>query len=94
MTQQLKQLPPKNRYLITLAACIGHQFELSLLATVAEQKQEEVRKNIFTSLQQKLLLQKGDYYYFSHDRIQEAALPFTLKDTKGDFASNHWHLTV
>ena len=83
LMKELRRLPASTRYLLTLAACIGNHFDLKTLATVSEQDEDEARAILQQAIGAGLITvyEAGlkaaapafDAYYFSHDRVQQAA---------------------
>ena len=64
MAGRLQKLPQITQRVLKLAACIGHQFELETLALVCEDSEEEVAANIWSALQEGLVLPVSDSYKF------------------------------
>jgi predicted ATPase/serine phosphatase RsbU (regulator of sigma subunit)/predicted Ser/Thr protein kinase len=88
MTARLKTLQPKTQELLQLASCIGANFSLKLLSELNEKSQHETSKEIFEALEQGFIVpskgnlyaieaddknDKGIYFQFLHDRVQQAA---------------------
>ncbi len=73
MTGRIQQLPPATQQLLTVAACLGYEFNLHLLAVILGERQEVIAQTLKAALQEELVLPAGDHYRFSHDRIQQAA---------------------
>jgi predicted ATPase/serine phosphatase RsbU (regulator of sigma subunit)/tRNA A-37 threonylcarbamoyl transferase component Bud32 len=80
MISKLKKLPDTTQQVLCLAACIGAEFDLGTLSTVAEKSAKEVFSDLkeaieaglissASELNAQLLIQK---YRFEHDRIQQA----------------------
>lgn len=68
MAQQIQKLPAKTQTVLTLAACIGNQFDLQTLSIVSEQPAIEVAAVLWPALQEGLILPKNELYklYFNH----------------------------
>lgn len=73
MAKQLKKLPLLTQKVLTLAACIGNQFELATLSVIYNQPLEETTEALKPALQEGLILPQGETYKFLHDRVQQAA---------------------
>ena len=85
--QRLRRLPLRCNELLSLAACVGHRFDLEILALVAEQLPAECRASLRPAIEQKLILPLHDgsagsaadearapgQFIFQHDRVQQAA---------------------
>ena len=72
MATQLQKLPQKTQNVLKLAACIGNQFDLSTLAIVQEQPQEEVAASLWLGLQNSLILPVSETYkFFQGNETQE-----------------------
>ncbi|MCP4752891.1 MAG: serine/threonine-protein kinase PknK, partial [Proteobacteria bacterium] len=62
MVGKLQKLPETTRNLLSLAACIGAQFELPTLATVNGKSWEETADELWESLQEGLVVPTNDAY--------------------------------
>ncbi|MGI0491639.1 trifunctional serine/threonine-protein kinase/ATP-binding protein/sensor histidine kinase [Alkalinema pantanalense CENA528] len=73
MAQQIQKLPAETQTVLTLAACIGNQFDLQTLSIVAEQSATEVAAVLWPALQEGLILPKNELYklYLNH-QVTEA----------------------
>ncbi len=65
MTQQLQKLPPPTQLILSLAACIGAEFDLATLAIVSEQTEQEVSAALWEALHEELVLPLNKVYRFS-----------------------------
>ena len=74
MAQRLQKLPQKTRNILTLAACIGNQFDLETLAIVCEKSQEEVAADIWDVLREGLILPISESYKFFQSSLEETAV--------------------
>ncbi|MEM9008826.1 MAG: AAA family ATPase, partial [Cyanobacteria bacterium P01_F01_bin.86] len=72
MVEQLRQLPTACQNILKLAACIGTQFDLDVLAIMAEQSQADTATALWPALQAGLVLPQSEIYKFY---LGEAAAP-------------------
>ena len=81
MIYKLKKLPESTQHILSLAACLGAEFDLRTLAITTEKTNSVIFEDLKLALQsglifsiseldEQLLIQK---YKFGHDRIQQAA---------------------
>ncbi len=56
MARNLQKLPEATQELLKIAACIGHQFNLDVLAIVSEQSQTKTATDLWSALQTGLIL--------------------------------------
>lgn len=73
MTGKIARLPEKTRQAIKLAACVGASFEIATLSIIAEKSIEDLENDLQKGLAEGLIQANDDIYFFSHDRIQQAA---------------------
>jgi PAS domain S-box-containing protein len=73
MVRRLERLALPVQAVLRRAACIGNQFDLSTLATLAGQPEAATETLLLEALQEQLIIAVGPTYAFAHDRIQEAA---------------------
>jgi predicted ATPase len=70
---KLKELPAGTQETLKAAACIGNQFDIATLALLTGGDDEAILDRVQEMVAAGLILERGDDYYFVHDRIQEAA---------------------
>lgn len=81
MVEKLQQLPVSSQEILSLAACLGAEFDLTLLTGIAEKSAPDIFASLkialdmgliypLSELDENLLIQS---YKFNHDRIQQAA---------------------
>ncbi|MBF0237116.1 MAG: AAA family ATPase [SAR324 cluster bacterium] len=69
---KIQQLPPQTQSLLKWAASLGNEFEVNILAWVAEQSLEDTQHHLRDALTGGFLIQQNDTCHFVHDRIQQA----------------------
>ncbi len=72
MLRKIARLPGKTRNILRIAACIGSNFPLDLLAAGAETDKRQLQKMLLPAVEAGLAAQMGSYGRFTHDRIQQA----------------------
>ena len=84
MTRKIQRLSETTQRALTLAACIGNQFDLNTLAVVSEQSPETTDEDLRQAIDEGLILLTSETnpnsqlptsnsYAFLHDRVQQAA---------------------
>ncbi|MBD2234956.1 PAS domain S-box protein [Phormidium tenue] len=81
LLRQLQKLPEATQQVLSIAACIGSEFDLETLAIVCEKSPKAIFQNLLAAIQAGLiqLLSELDEdllvqdYRFLHDRVQQAA---------------------
>ncbi len=62
MVLQLRKLPKSTQNVLKLAACIGNQFDLEILAIISEKSKTETAACLWNALQKGLILPQSDVY--------------------------------
>ncbi|MCP6757825.1 MAG: serine/threonine-protein kinase PknK [Fischerella sp. CENA71] len=81
MINKLKQLPQSTQNLLSLAACIGANFSLNILAIICEKTESELYPELVEAIHAGVILPTSELdaqlliqdYKFLHDRVQQAA---------------------
>src|SRR6478672_1939841 len=89
ITKNIKKLPDEAQKLLQIAACIGNQFNLNVLATIYEKTQSEIAADLWSALQSGLILPLSETY----------KIPMLLSDQEAVFIqeeqiSSHRELTI
>lgn len=83
VASNLEKLPQKTQELLKLSACIGHKFDLNILAIVNEQSQSETAIDLWPALQNGLILPLSDTYkiplLFDSERLTNESLKISYK---------------
>ena len=86
MTRKIRRLSGTGQHVLTMAACVGNQFDWSTFVTISRQSPEDAEAGLSEALHAGLLQEAGDpaqpadehapgrvAYSFLHDRVQQAA---------------------
>jgi len=73
MARRLTALPAVTQDVVRIAACIGNEGKISLLALTHGRSEEETLGGLWEAIREGLALRSHDSYAFAHDRIQQAA---------------------
>ena len=72
MTQKVKKLPSESSGILKFAACIGNDFELSILVAISEQSPLYTREHLEPAIAEGLIIDMKGHYKFVHDQIRQA----------------------
>ncbi|XYH98616.1 AAA family ATPase [Sorangium sp. So ce1128] len=73
MAGKILQLPENTRRVLKLAACIGHEFDLSSLAMICERAPGDVTADLWEALREGLVLPLHPEYRFLDARVDDDA---------------------
>ena len=89
MIKKLRQLPKATIHVLRMAACLGNQFDLRVLAAICKTPEAETYRHLFPALQEGIVLPISElelldqkdaqaplifaHFKFLHDRVQQAA---------------------
>jgi predicted ATPase/signal transduction histidine kinase len=84
LTDKIRRLGPESRRVLTLAACIGNQYDLEMLAVASELSQEQALAALKEPLKLGLIVPLGDAY-----RFVEMELPKPSDGLHAEFRFSH-----
>jgi histidine kinase len=73
MADKIRMLAANTQNLLTLAACIGNQFDFTTLSVISGMDTENLRNDLLEALTEGIIIPMEDGYKFVHDRIQQSA---------------------
>ena len=104
MAHKVSRLAPEVQALFKLAACIGTEFDLHMLAKLTQAPPSQTAQRLWPALQEELVVpldatyhlaeldERGELpvrYRFAHDRVQEAAYKMLAEP---DRTAAHWQI--
>ncbi|WP_257458561.1 GAF domain-containing sensor histidine kinase [Archangium lipolyticum] len=85
MLATIRRLPERTQRLLKVAACLGHQVDLPLLAALVHRPVGDTAGALRSAIQEGLLIPQNTTYRFAHDRVQQAAYSLLSEDEKKRF---------
>jgi hypothetical protein len=82
MTAKIHQLGSEARRALTVASCIGDEFDLELLGEIAGGERAELTEGVHTLCDAGLIAACAQGFRFVHDRIREAAQSLLADDER------------
>jgi len=95
ITEKVSRLPGQTKDVLSIAACLGIQFNLKELSIICNKKRAQILQNILPALDAMVILPideiyeahevheiKNYQYKFPHDQIQQAALSLIRPENK------------
>lgn len=81
LLRQLQKLPDATQQILSIAACVGSEFDLGTLAIVCEKSPKAIFQDLLAAIQAELIQPLSELdenlfvqeYKFLHDRVQQAA---------------------
>ena len=83
LLRKIRKLPDSSQHILTLAACIGHAFDLQTLVSIAGQPRDTVLAELRVLVHEHFLLRIDETLHFAHDHIQQAAHSALDEQTRG-----------
>lgn len=95
MSERIRNLPPQVQYILSLASCMGLQFDQADLPVLTEQSERQVSKQLELAAAEGLIFfsagkdTKQKHWHFAHDGIREIA--YSLLSIEG---KQKWHYEI
>ncbi|NUP09833.1 MAG: AAA family ATPase [Polyangiaceae bacterium] len=78
LVENLQRLPPVTRRVLSLAACIGHEFDIETLSLFHEKSAVDTATDLWDALREGLVLPLGSEYRFLHAGDVETDTTFPI----------------
>jgi predicted ATPase/signal transduction histidine kinase/CheY-like chemotaxis protein len=72
IAQNISDLPPQIRKLLSFIACMGVDARVGLLSVLMGTSLEETTRDVESAINRQILIKHGDILRFVHDKVQEA----------------------
>jgi predicted ATPase/GAF domain-containing protein/tRNA A-37 threonylcarbamoyl transferase component Bud32 len=90
MIGKMQKLPKSTQEVLSLAACLGAEFDLNTISIISEKSAAELFKNLTPAIDEGLIIPLSELdeqlliqdYKFGHDRIQQAAYALIDEEQK------------
>jgi len=81
LADKITSLDKKLQDILIIGSCIGNRFDLGTLSTLSNKPIDEIIETVNLLIEEGLIAKTKNFYKFNHDRIMEAALTLTSKET-------------
>ncbi|MBU0995053.1 MAG: AAA family ATPase [Proteobacteria bacterium] len=85
LVQKMKNLSDNTREALMVCACIGNRFDLETLSRLMGKSVDETLSSLTEAINEGLIDEVDNMYFYHHDRIQEAAYSMIPDDEKKKF---------
>ncbi len=84
MVNKLKRLPVTTQKALQQFACMGNSADAATLSAVLETSEKETEAELWEALQQELIVRSDGAWWFTHDRVQEAAYSLIAEEARAE----------